>query len=479
MRMNNPLKILFLASEADPFVKVGGLGDVGGSLPYALLDLKVDMEVRMAIPFHTAIRMENFDIRREIVFTISRAGAEVPVQVFMTVRQGLTIYLISGDPFSQATKVYDTDVAIDGEKFIFFSLAALELARRLDWRPDIVHANDWHTATAVYAVKLMQKDPFWAGVKTMLSVHNLCYMGAGSEAALTAYGLPPANDPELPWWGQHTPMPLGLWAADEIVAVSPSYAEEIQTPEYGCGLEPFLQSRHEKITGIVNGLDTAAWDPRIDEALGSTFSLDELDARFENKRLLQSQFGLEINPTIPLLAMVTRMDQQKGVDIALEALRLISKLGWQAILLGSGNPDIEATARRLESDFPIRVCAVIRYDGKLSRQIYGGADMLLMPSRYEPCGLAQLIAMRYGAVPVARATGGLRDTIAEGVTGFLFTDATPNVMASALRRALKTFKNREVWANIQKAGMRGDYSWEASARKYANLYHTLVHSEEK
>jgi starch synthase len=353
-------------------------------------------------------------------------------------------------------------------------MAALELARRLDWRPDIVHANDWHTASALYGVRRMQDDPFWSGVKTILSVHNLGYMGAGSETALSAYGLPPVNDPDLPWWGQQTPMSLGLWSADKIVAVSPSYAEEIQTPEYGCGLETFLHAQNERVTGIVNGIDTVSWDPRRDGALVENFTSDELAARGKNKKFLQTMFGLELNDSLPLLAMVTRMDQQKGVDIALDALRIISKLDWQAILLGSGNPDIESSARRLESDFPNRVCAVIRFDGKLSRQIYGGADMLLMPSRYEPCGLAQMIAMRYGVVPVARATGGLRDTIAEGTTGFMFTDASARSMAGALRRAIKTFRKPETWQNMQRAGMRGDFSWQVSARQYADLYVSLT-----
>ena len=187
-------------------------------------------------------------------------------------------------PFSQTLKVYETDAAVDGEKFVFFTLAALELARRLDWRPDIVHANDWHTAIAPYAIRRMQDDPFWKGVKTMLSVHNLCYMGAGSEAALTAYGLPPVNDPALPWWAQQVPLPLGLWAADEIVAVSPSYAEEIQTPDYGCGLESFLFSRHESITGIVNGIDMALWNPLTDDALIEPFSIENLAGRAATKK---------------------------------------------------------------------------------------------------------------------------------------------------------------------------------------------------
>jgi starch synthase len=472
--MPTPLKILFLASEADPFVKVGGLGDVAGSLPKALRELGRDLDVRLVIPFHTAIRTESLNLQREATFTITRAGEDVPVQVFRTDLNGLPVYLISGSPFSQTLKVYDTEAAIDGEKFIFFTLAALELVRRLDWRPDIVHANDWHTAIAPYAIRRMQDDPFWKGVKTMLSVHNLCFMGAGTEIALNAYGMPPVNDPALPWWGQQVPLPMGLWAADEIVAVSPSYAEEIQTAEYGCGLETFLFSRHESITGIVNGIDLDVWNPSTDAALVEPVSLDNVAARLVTKRSLQAQFGLEVNDSIPLLAMVTRMDRQKGVDIAIDALRLIPKLCWQVILLGTGNPEIEANARSLENDFPSRVRAVLRFDVKLSHQLYGGADMLLMPSLYEPCGLAQLIAMHYGTVPVARATGGLRDTISDKISGYLFTVASPVVMAGALRRAIKTFEKPELWRNLQKAGMSADFSWQASARQYADLYQSLL-----
>jgi starch synthase len=470
----SPLKILFLASEADPFIKVGGLGDVAGSLPYALRALKKSpLDVRLVIPFHSVIHTENLDLQRVAVFSIPREGGDVPVQAVRTEFRGMPVYLISGGPISTSQKVYDLDPRMDSEKYVFFSLAALELARKLNWRPDIVHANDWHTAASVYAVHQMQVDPFWKGVKTVFSVHNLCYMGAGSESALSAYGLPPVDDVALPWWGKQVPLPLGLWAADKIVAVSPSYAEEIQTPEYGCGLEGFLQSRRERVTGIVNGIDYASWDPSRDDALTANFSPENLSPRKEIKATLQSQFGLQVNSAAPLLAMVTRMDQQKGVDIAIDALKMLTDQSWQAILLGTGNPELEAAARRLESDFPQRVCAVLRYDAKLSRQIYGGADMLLMPSRYEPCGLAQMISMRYGNVPVARATGGLRDTIADSRTGFLFTDSSAAVMAATLRRALAAFGNREGWQAIQKAAMAENFSWEQSALQYAALYYSL------
>ncbi len=473
--MSKPLKILFLASEADPFVKVGGLGDVAGSLPYALRGLRSEkLDVRLVLPFHSTIRAEGLSLIRETVFTLRRGQVDVPAQVFRAEIKGLPVYLISGAPVTGSLKVYDPNPLADGEKYTFFSLAALEMARRLDWRPDIVHANDWHTAPAIYQVHRQQEDPFWNGVKTVFSVHNLGYMGAEAENALLSYGLPPIAEPFYPEWACRQPLPQALWAADSIVAVSPSYAQEIQTPEYGYGLETFLQTRRATITGIVNGIDYSLWDPFVDEALETRFSADDLSARTANKKNLLTQFGLKMYPEAPLLAMVTRMDYQKGVDIALGALRRITDLPWQAVLLGTGNAELEAQARRLEADFPNRIAAAIRFDAKLSRQIYAAADMLLMPSRYEPCGLAQMIAMRYGAIPVARATGGLRDTIADGRTGFLFADSSPNVMAATLRRAIDAFSYRAKWEEMQRTAMFEDFSWEKSAFQYADLYHQLV-----
>lgn len=457
-------------------MKVGGLGDVAGSLPNALRNLPgTSPDIRLVIPFHNVIRIESFPMQREAEFNVLRDGRDIPVEVFRTELNGLTVYLLSADPIRRSEKVYDPDPRADSEKYVFFSVAALELARKLDWRPDIVHANDWHTAASLYAVKRQaEQSDFWAQTKTVLSVHNLCFMGAGSEEALTAYGLPPVDAPELPDWGRHVPMPLGLWAADKIVAVSPTYAEEIQTPEYGCGLEGFLLSRRKQVTGIINGIDNVVWDPATDTFLPVNFTARKLALRNGIKAALQAQFGLRIDPSIPLLGMVTRMDQQKGVDIAVEALRLLPDDPWQAVLLGTGNAELEIAARHLEVDFPDRVTAVLRYDGKLAHQIYGGSDMLLMPSRYEPCGLAQMIAMRYGCIPVARATGGLRDTIGDGRTGFLFAEASAPAMASALRRALAAFRDHESWTVTQKTAMAENFSWESSARKYAALYRSLM-----
>ena len=264
---------------------------------------------------------------------------------------------------------------------------------------------------------------FWDIVRSVLTLHNLPYMGGEGTDALEAYGLNPANDGALPEWARSQPLPLGLWAADAIVPVSPTYAREILTPEFGCGLDGFLRSRSNSITGILNGLDATAWNPGTDANLPEKFSVVNPYGRIANKKALQHHLVLPEDDRVPILAMIGRVDPQKGVDIALQALRQMLDQHWQFILLGSSDPALEEAARRLQVDYPERVRALIRFDAKLSRLIYGGADMFLMPSRYEPCGLAQMIAMRYGCVPVVHATGGLKDTVQEGKTGFLFQAA--------------------------------------------------------
>lgn len=475
--MQRKLNILFIAAEADPFIKVGGLGDVAGSLPRALHQVAGDvmLDVRLVIPFHSTIRTEVLDLKREAVFTLPRADGPVPVQVFSVESGGVPVYLIAGEPISAYPEVYTPDTRADGFKYTFFSLAALELARVLGWRPDIIHANDWHTAPAVYALRLMRAhDDFFAQTRSVLGIHNLVYTGKGASDALYAYGLPPVLDGSLPDWAEHVPLALGLWAADSLAAVSPTYAQEILTPEFGAGLDAYLRTRREVITGIVNGIDESMWDPSTDAALPANFDANTLERRAENKAALQARFGLAKDSSVPLLAMVTRMDPQKGVDIALDALRLLPDLPWQAVILGTGVNFVEEAARRLEADLPDRVCAIIRYDGKLSRQIYGGADLFLMPSRYEPCGLSQMIAMRYGCVPLVRATGGLRDTVQDGQTGFVFDGRSPEAMAECLRRAIQSFGDKPAWRKLQQNGMAQDFSWDKSAHEYLKLYLSLV-----
>ncbi len=475
--MKQKINVLFIAAEADPLIKVGGLGDVAGSLPRALRRLggDVTLDVRLVIPFHDAIRTETLDLKREAVFTIPRADGDVPAQAFSLNIGDVPVYLIAGEPISTNPEVYTPNTLSDGAKYTFFSLAALELARVLNWQPDIIHANDWHTAPAVYALRLMRDtDDFYKNTRTVLGIHNLVYTGKGASEALYSYGLPPVKDGSLPDWAEHVPLALGLWAADSLVAVSPTYAQEILTPEFGAGLDAYLRTRREVITGIVNGIDDALWDPSKDTALVANFDSTTLEKRAVNKTALQTRCGLAQDPHVPLLGMVTRMDPQKGVDIALDALRLILDLPWQVVILGTGVDFVEDAARYLEADLPDRVCAIIRYDGKLSRQIYAGADLFLMPSRYEPCGLSQMIAMRYGCVPLVRSTGGLRDTVQDGQTGFVFDGRSPEAMAESLRRAIQIFENKTTWRTLQQNGMAQDFSWDKSAREYLKLYQSLI-----
>ncbi len=484
--MGNPIKVLFLASEADPFVKVGGLGDVAGSLPRAIRQLNVtpdaEVDIRLVIPLHGVILRETYDLRSVAKFTVMHSGGTIPAEAFATDLNGLTVYLISGPPIPPEVKVYSDDWGFDAHKYIFFSLAALELARALGWQPDILHANDWHTAAAIYWLALHREaDSFFNHTKTVLSVHNLPYLGTGGSYPLDAFGLPATKDVSLPEWARHLPLPLGLLSADRIVTVSPTYAQEILTPDYGAGLDDFLRSRADTVYGILNGLDMERWNPETDHHLVERFSPGDLKPRLANKATLQLDFGFTPDLGIPLLAMINRMDYQKGVDLAFEALRQISDLRWHVILLGTGLPELEESARHLERNIPDRVRSVIRFDAPLSRRIYAGADLLLIPSRYEPCGLVQMIAMRYGCVPVARSTGGLQDTIhdekenpASRADGFLFQEATAEALAEALRRALAAYTNKRRWQAIQRHGMRQDFSWEKSARGYTALYRKLL-----
>lgn len=475
--MAKQLKVLFLAAEAAPFVKVGGLGDVTGSLPPSLLALPDPPDIRVVLPLHPAINREAFNLEPVAALTIAHRDGPIQAQAFITEAGGVPVYLISGEPISSAPEVYSTDTYQDGLKYTFFSLAALALAKALNFKPNVVHAQDWHTAAAVYALSL-NREPFFADTAALLTVHNLPYLGAEAGPAMEEFGLPPVEGGPLPLWARHMPLPLGLLAADMLTTVSPGYAGEMLTPEFGAGLEDFLTSRKGDLTGILNGLDLASWDPQTDPALPVNFSPKTLTARLENKARLQEEFSLTPDPNIPLLAFIGRMDHQKGVEIALNALREIAAEPWQAVILGTGKPALEAEARHLAAELPQRVRTVIRFDGGLARRIYAGADLMLIPSRYEPCGLIQMIAMRYGCVPVGRAVGGLKDTIveypAQGSTGFLFDAAAPEAMAAALSRALNVYADRRRWRGLQRRGMKRDFSWARSAQNYLDLYHTLA-----
>ncbi len=478
--MATTIKVLFLAAEAEPFIKVGGLADVAGSLPNALRRLPhkalngTTIDIRLVLPYHRLIKVEKEKLNFKAEFLIYRGDVNVKATCFEMEINGLPVDLIDGEPISSAPGVYSNDPVPDREKYTFFSLACLEMLRYLEWKPDILHANDWHTALALFALRSRRGDPSVANIRTVLTVHNLPFMGGDVGDVLSAYGLIPPHDDALPDWAHTQPLPLGLWSADAIIPVSPAYADEITTPEFGCGLESYLRMRAKNISGILNGLDVDSYNPATDGTLASQFDVLNPERRSINKEFLQKTLGLPVEPNTPLIGMVGRVDQQKGVDIAINALTSLQDTPWQFVLLGSGDPTIESSLHNLQAAFPERVHITLRYDADLGRRIYAGADIFLMPSRYEPCGLAQMIAMRYGAVPVVRATGGLKDTVFEGKNGFLFQDATPESLLAVLSKAFDSFTNREEWDQIQCNGMTADFSWERSALSYANIYLTLL-----
>ena len=474
--MPQTINILFLAAEAEPYVKVGGLGDVAGTLPRALRALSDDnikLDVRLVLPYHTVIRSDT--LRPLVIYSIPRGSDEVQVEAFESSLDGMPVYFLNGDPIQASGSVYSSNNKLDGEKYTFFSLAALELPRQLNWNEDIIHANDWHTALASYSNLVKRWDEKTRRVSSVVTIHNLPFMGPDVSANLEEYGLPLAST-DLPAWARVMPLPLGLWASDAIVAVSPSYADEILHEEFGCGLQEFLRNRTDSLHGILNGLDVASFDPQTDSTLAANYTADSLSVRPRNKAALQERVGLPILPDVPVLGMVTRMDVQKGVDIALKGLKMLGRQKWQLVLLGAGDPKLEAMAKKLQEEMPERVRVETRYDAKLARQIYGGTDMFLMPSRYEPCGISQMISMRYGCLPLVRAVGGLHDTVTDSETGFVFVEAKVKAFNDGLRRALNLYPNRERWAEMQKAGMALDYSWPHSARKYLDLYKKLVES---
>jgi starch synthase len=472
--MPQTINILFLAAEAEPFVKVGGLGDVAGTLPRALRALSNDeikVDVRLVLPHHSVIRSDTF--RPVGIYSIPRGKTEVQVEAYEGILDGMPVYFISGEPIRASGSVYSSNNALDAEKYTFFSLAALELPRQLNWEPNIIHINDWHTALAAYGNLVQRWREKSRRVSSLVTIHNLPFLGPNVKDILEDYGLPLANT-DLPEWARVMPMPLGLWASDAIVAVSPTYAEEILHPEFGCGLMDFFRNRSDSLRGILNGLDTNSFDPQTDPTLAVNFSAETLSLRSRNKVALQERVGLPISPDVPLLGMVSRMDQAKGIDIALKGLKLMAKQDWQLVLLGAGDLKLEALAKKLQEELPDRVRVETRYDAKLARQIYGGSDLFLMPSRYEPCGISQMIAMRYGSVPLVRAVGGLHDTVTDSETGFVFVDTKVKSFNDTLRRALQVFPDRSRWMKLQQAGMAQDFSWSNSARKYLDLYKKLT-----
>ncbi|HAF61082.1 MAG TPA: hypothetical protein DCK95_02015 [Anaerolineaceae bacterium] len=476
---SNRLRILFIAAEAAPLVKIGGLGDYIESLPKALLDQNKDagitLDIRIAIPYTNLIHPTFLSKSNVLSFTSQHGSAINSFDIYTTTIDSIQYYVLKNKALSeQEQEVYSIDPVQDGEKFIAFSCACFDLMKAVKWQADIIHTNDWQTGPACNYLASHKKSN--NSIRSIFVIHNLPYMGAGTQALMEKYGFQTKEDPLLPAWANNLPLVAGIQDADQVITVSPTYAQEIQTAAFGNDLQDYLTSQKHRIRGILNGIDQTIWDPKTDPLIQHNFNSDTLENRKKNKNEITAELALQSKPEIPLLVMISRLDRQKGIALLIETLKTLGKQHWQAVILGTGSADQEKLTRKLAKQFPKKVRVLNRFDNQFSHQLFAGGDIFLMPSLYEPCGTSQMIAMRYGCIPVAHAVGGLVDSICdteESRTGFLFYKPEVKPFAKTLQHALQQFQNPVEWSKIQKRAMQQDFSWKNSAKEYLEVYRTI------
>lgn len=490
--MAKSLSILFVTSEVVPFAKTGGLADVSSALPLALTELGHD--VRIVAPKYGTIserRNRIHEIKRLKDIPIEVAGEEsmavVKSSQVVNSRAKVQVYLVTNDKYFETHKgIYQDpktgkDFPNNDERFIFFQKAVLETCFRLGWRPDIIHCNDWQTSLIpVYLKEFYAKDPFFSHTKTVLTIHNMAYQGRFPSTTFEKMGLNPKlfSPTGLEHQGDTSFLKGGIICADAVTTVSPSYAREIMTAEYGEGLEAVIKKHKEKLTGILNGIDTEVWNPATDKLLETKYSTANLEEKFENKTELGKRFDFEADVDIPVVGMIARLVEQKGYDLLIESIDAIMGLGVQLVVMGEGEKRFQTALEKAARKHK-RLAVNFTYDEELAHLIQGGADMLVMPSKFEPCGLNQLYALAYSTVPVVHKTGGLADSILEynarkGVgNGFLFTEYSSAALVDALKRAVALYKDEEKWEELQMRIMGEDHSWKASGEQYVELYRGL------
>ncbi|HLS87856.1 MAG TPA: glycogen synthase GlgA [Burkholderiales bacterium] len=467
------LSVLFAAPECAPLAKTGGLGDVCAALPAALREQGVD--ARVLLPGYPEVLR---GAPAQMIAQVSALGFEarlleatLPSGVPLIVLDCPPLYVRGGGPYLAPSGEDWPDNAL---RFGFFSRVAAQLAGAsspLAWRPHVLHAHDWPAGLAPAYLRLAAG----ARAASVFTIHNLAFQGLFDASMRARLALPEESfAPEgLEFHGRLSFMKGGIVYADAITTVSPTYAREIQQPEQGCGLDGLLRDRRAALTGILNGIDTTAWNPLADRHLARNYDAASLERKAANKAALQRRLGLTPDPEVPLLGQVARLTHQKGADLVVEAGERLAALGQLAIL-GAGERRHEAALRALAARHAGRVAVHIGFDEPLAHLIEAGADLFLMPSRFEPCGLNQLYSQRYGTPPVARATGGLADTIEDGQTGFLFEPQSAEALVEAVRHALAVRAQPHAWRAVQLAGMARDASWSTAARRYADLYRRLA-----
>jgi len=472
------MRVALLSSEVVPFAKTGGLADVAGALPKALREHATDAII--ILPHYDQI--DRGFLTDKIIENVSvewRGGIR-PTRVWQSDAAGAPAYLIEAPEYFSRPSIYG--YGDDHERFAFFSRAALALCKHLGWQPDIIHGNDWPCGFAVTELRSRRRyDPFFQSTRSLFSIHNIAYQGAFDPQDLWWLGFGDSPEREdFMFKGAASALKAGLVAADALSTVSRRYAEEVQTPEQGYGLDWLLRARRDRFAGVTNGVDYDIWNPETDPHIAANFSAEDLSGKRECKLDLLHRFGLPQQPERPIIAIISRLVTQKGYDLIQQAAGAILETGSFFIALGAGAKEYEDFLQRWHDVAPQQVGIYKGYAGEpLAHQIEAGADMFLMPSFYEPCGLNQMYSMRYGTVPIVRATGGLDDTVENfdsergSGNGFKFGPYTASAMLEKIREALYFYGKPEAWRHIQRNGMIMDNSWSAAARKYLEIYREI------
>ncbi len=490
-------KILFVTSEVVPFMKTGGLADVSAALPQMLAEM--GHEVRIVVPkygavddrkfkIHEVVRLKDLHVQigeKDVVFSIKSCflpGQKVRVQIY---------FLDNEEYFGSRNSLYidpetGNDYPDNDERFILLANSVFELISKLGWIPDIIHLNDWQCGLVpAYLKTRFKDDEQFSQFKTLFTIHNLAYQGIFPKSSFKKTGLPEELNSEkgLEIYGKVNYMKSGLMFADVINTVSETYAKEIRTDEVlGAGLQGILAKRKNDLYGIVNGIDTKVWNPEKDKHVPKKFSAKTLPLKLVNKKELAEKFGFEYNETTPIVGLISRLYDAKGIDLLMDGFDAIMKENVQIILLGTGEKKYHTFFDKMAKKYPQKFACYLGFNDDLAHLIEGGADIFLMPSHYEPCGLNQMYSLMYGTVPLVRETGGLADTVEKynektgDGNGFVFKEYDSSAMVKELIRALKVFEDQKSWNKIQRAGMKADFSWNSSAKKYIELYKTILSS---
>jgi len=473
------MRVLFVSSEVASLAKTGGLADVALALPKALAQQCVDVAVVM--PKYRAVTGKT-EMTEAARFAVPIAGEDKECVAFRGELPGsrVPIYFLAHDPYFDRPELYGEGSEYEDalERFAFFSRGALELCRAIDWIPDVIHANDWH-ASLIPAYLRDGAVPSLSGAKTLLTIHNLGYQGVSPWSKAGVAGLSPSALASYRQGDRINLLKGGILNVDLINAVSPTYAREILVE--GAGLEGELRSREGALVGVLNGVDVEVWNPETDPHLWARFDASDRAGKVENKRRLQEELGLQVDGSVPLFSAISRLAEQKGFDILMDAFDRMMDHGMQFVLLGTGDPTYERFFEQAQERYPGRVASLITFSEAWAHRIEASADVFLMPSHYEPCGLNQQYSLRYGTVPLVRATGGLKDTVfeldveADTGNGFLFEERSAEAFLRAVQRAVTIYTEQpEAWTSMMMRGMNEDLSWSASAKRYRELYDRLL-----